>query len=99
MVAIFVAAASAAANNNKDNNYSGKLKRKPATTSLYSKLYSKFIPKMGNDTSAKLKGHPGVATHSLEPCKVALPGLKKTQHKATHKLHTAGKLCTFLTEP
>jgi len=82
MVAIFVAAASAAANNNKNNNYSGKLKRKTATT-------SKFIPKMGNDTSGKLKGHRGVATHSLEPCKVSLPGLKRTQHK----LHTN---CTLL---
>jgi len=39
MVAIFVAAASAANNNNKNNNYSGKLKRKTATTSLLKTVF------------------------------------------------------------
>jgi hypothetical protein len=71
MVAIFVAAAaSAAANTNK---YSGKLKRKTATTSLLKTVFQ-IHSKMGNDTSAKLKGHRDIATHSLEPCKFPLPG-------------------------
>jgi hypothetical protein len=99
MVAIFVAAASAAANNNKNNNYSGKLKRKTATTSLLKTVFQISFQRWATTPAQSSRGHRGVATHSLEPCKVSLPGLKKTQHKATHKLHTAGKLCTFLTKP
>jgi hypothetical protein len=94
MVAIFVAAANK--NKNKNNN-SGKLKRKTATTSLLKTVFQIHY-KMGNDTSAKLKGHRGVATHSLAPCKFPCQAEEETQHKATHKLHSAGRCCTFLTE-
>jgi hypothetical protein len=96
MVAIFVAAAAANNKSNK-NNYSGKLKRKTATTILLKTVFQIHY-KMGNDTSAKLKGHRGVATHSLAPCKFPCQAEEETQHKATHKLHSAGRCCTFLTE-
>ncbi len=93
MVAIFVAAASAAASaaankNNNKNKYSGKLKWKTATTSLLKTVFQ-IHSKMGNDTNAKLKGHLGVATHSLEPCKFPCQAEQETQHKL-HRNYIAG---------
>ncbi len=68
-----------------------KTKKKNPQLPTYSKLYSKFIPRWGNDTSAKLKGHRDVATHSLHPCKGFLARLKKTQNKLHTKItHSAG---------
>jgi len=63
MVAIFVAAASAAANNNKNNNYSGKLKRKTATTSLL-KTVSQIHSKDGQRHQRKAQG-PSWCRHAL----------------------------------
>jgi hypothetical protein len=89
MVAIFVAAASAAANK---NNYSGKQKRKTATTSLLKNcIPNSFQDGQATTPAQSSKGHRGVATHSLEPCKFPCQAEEETQHKLQTNC-TAGQL-------